>query len=170
MSEVKRESGRRISFLTAAKSMDRAFVGLASRLMQSSAFSSHLLRICPAPAARADSSAPPPRLRSPRRARPGLGLRRQGHDQAVRLGLVRHPRRGHVVHQGLRQAALAGPPAAQPRQLDGRGRRGRQRHRAAPQEGVQPQGDRGAQGEERGLVVQGASSPYSNPSQRSSPS
>lgn len=35
MSEVKRESGRRISFLTAAKSMDRAFVGLASRLMQS---------------------------------------------------------------------------------------------------------------------------------------
>ncbi|GAA5921762.1 hypothetical protein JCM1841_001852 [Sporobolomyces salmonicolor] len=35
MSEVKRESGRRISFLAAAKSMDRAFVGLASRLMQS---------------------------------------------------------------------------------------------------------------------------------------
>ncbi|GAA6064453.1 hypothetical protein JCM10212_005202 [Sporobolomyces blumeae] len=35
MSEVKRESGRRISFLTAAKSMERAFVGLASRLMQS---------------------------------------------------------------------------------------------------------------------------------------
>ncbi|GAA6012961.1 hypothetical protein JCM8202_002967 [Rhodotorula sphaerocarpa] len=35
MSEVRRESGRRISFLTAAKSMDRAFVGLAARLMQS---------------------------------------------------------------------------------------------------------------------------------------
>ncbi|GAA5888014.1 hypothetical protein JCM6882_000249 [Rhodosporidiobolus microsporus] len=35
MSEVKRESGRRISFLAAAKSMERAFVGLASRLMQS---------------------------------------------------------------------------------------------------------------------------------------
>lgn len=39
MSEVRRESGRRISFLTAAKSMDRAFVGLAARLMQSSASS-----------------------------------------------------------------------------------------------------------------------------------
>lgn len=36
MSEVRRESGRRISFLTAAKSMDRAFVGLAARLAQSS--------------------------------------------------------------------------------------------------------------------------------------
>ncbi|GAA5841523.1 hypothetical protein JCM11251_001251 [Rhodosporidiobolus azoricus] len=35
MSEVKRESGRRISFLAAAKSMERAFIGLASRLMQS---------------------------------------------------------------------------------------------------------------------------------------
>lgn len=35
MSEVRRESGRRISFLTAAKSMDRAFVGLAARLAQS---------------------------------------------------------------------------------------------------------------------------------------
>ncbi|GAA6016576.1 hypothetical protein JCM10207_002847 [Rhodosporidiobolus poonsookiae] len=35
MSEIKRESGRRISFLAAAKSMERAFVGLASRLMQS---------------------------------------------------------------------------------------------------------------------------------------
>lgn len=44
MSEVKRESGRRISFLTAAKSMDRAFVGLASRLMQSSASSSPYTR------------------------------------------------------------------------------------------------------------------------------
>jgi glycerol-3-phosphate O-acyltransferase/dihydroxyacetone phosphate acyltransferase len=38
MSEVRRESGRRISFLTAAKSMDRAFVGLAARLAQSSKF------------------------------------------------------------------------------------------------------------------------------------
>ncbi|GAA6027037.1 hypothetical protein JCM8097_006059 [Rhodosporidiobolus ruineniae] len=35
MSEIKRESGRRISFLAAAASMERAFVGLASRLMQS---------------------------------------------------------------------------------------------------------------------------------------
>ncbi|GAA5985148.1 hypothetical protein JCM11641_005465 [Rhodosporidiobolus odoratus] len=35
MSEIKRESGRRISFLAAASSMQRAFVGLASRCMQS---------------------------------------------------------------------------------------------------------------------------------------
>ncbi|BGP13962.1 hypothetical protein JCM10213_005545 [Rhodosporidiobolus nylandii] len=35
MSEIKRESGRRIAFLAAAKSMERAFVGLASRCMQS---------------------------------------------------------------------------------------------------------------------------------------
>jgi len=66
MSEVKRESGRRISFLTAAKSMDRAFVGLASRLMQSSAsfFLCHLssmarlIRLCPTvPVARAQDYA-----------------------------------------------------------------------------------------------------------------
>ncbi|KAM0748028.1 hypothetical protein T439DRAFT_328681 [Meredithblackwellia eburnea MCA 4105] len=35
MSEVRRESGRRISFLTAAKSMERKFIGQAAKLMQS---------------------------------------------------------------------------------------------------------------------------------------
>lgn len=40
MSEVRRESGRRISFLTAAKSMDRKFIGGAAKLMQSSKSSS----------------------------------------------------------------------------------------------------------------------------------
>ncbi|SCV74439.1 BQ2448_8078 [Microbotryum intermedium] len=35
MSEVRREAGRRISFLVAAKSMDRKFIGQAARLMQS---------------------------------------------------------------------------------------------------------------------------------------
>ncbi|KAM0792271.1 hypothetical protein ACM66B_004963 [Microbotryomycetes sp. NB124-2] len=35
MSEVRREAGRRISFLVAAKSMDRKFIGQAAKLMQS---------------------------------------------------------------------------------------------------------------------------------------
>ncbi|KDE08118.1 hypothetical protein MVLG_01599 [Microbotryum lychnidis-dioicae p1A1 Lamole] len=35
MSEVRREAGRRISFLVAAKSMDRKFIGQVARLMQS---------------------------------------------------------------------------------------------------------------------------------------
>ncbi|KAK4053779.1 Glycerol-3-phosphate/dihydroxyacetone phosphate acyltransferase [Microbotryomycetes sp. JL201] len=35
MSEVRREAGRRISFLVAAKSMDRRFIGQAAKLMQS---------------------------------------------------------------------------------------------------------------------------------------
>ncbi|KAK4704293.1 hypothetical protein P7C70_g1916, partial [Phenoliferia sp. Uapishka_3] len=35
MSEVRREAGRRISFLTAEKSMKRAFIGQAAKLMQS---------------------------------------------------------------------------------------------------------------------------------------
>ncbi|ORY58696.1 hypothetical protein BCR35DRAFT_271133, partial [Leucosporidium creatinivorum] len=35
MSEVRREAGRRISFLVAAKSMDRKFIGGAAKLMQS---------------------------------------------------------------------------------------------------------------------------------------
>ncbi|KAL8291488.1 hypothetical protein RQP46_002466 [Phenoliferia psychrophenolica] len=35
LSEVRREAGRRISFLTAEKSMHRAFIGQAARLMQS---------------------------------------------------------------------------------------------------------------------------------------
>ncbi len=36
MSEIRRATGRRIAFITAAKSLQRAFVGLAARLMQSS--------------------------------------------------------------------------------------------------------------------------------------
>lgn len=69
MSEVRREAGRRISFLTAAKSMDRKFIGQAAKLMQSS----------PSFPARGTDSTADPRVCSSSGAAAGHGHDRQGH-------------------------------------------------------------------------------------------
>jgi len=93
MSEVKRESGRRISFLTAAKSMERAFVGLASRLMQSSKYLILLVEKV--------KCIEGTLLHSPRRSCTRFGLQRSRNDHSLTLRFDYYYRYQHYFPQRL---------------------------------------------------------------------